>query len=190
MLVDKHKSTVFDGGRTHADHFLECTHTRAPKGATRLHPHCSAGAMGRVVPLGIDYTQTAADQLPVCNHAPNTHSKSNKTTDEREVQTFVHPGTGRNGWTHLLLQNFQEMSETVGLISYSKISRKWAKQLDSSPTPKFPGNGRHNWTHLLPQNFQEMGETVADHIRNPRDLINNYSPKKDDQIDQKITIYR
>ena len=33
MLVDKHKSAVFDGGRTDADHFLECTHTRAPKGA-------------------------------------------------------------------------------------------------------------------------------------------------------------
>jgi len=98
----------------------------------------SGREMGRVVPLGIDYTQTAADQLPVCNHAPNTHSKSNKTTDEREVQTFVH-------------QNFQELGETVGLISYSKISRKWAKQLDSSLTPKFPGNWRNSWTRLLLQ---------------------------------------
>ena len=34
MLVDKHESAVFDGGgRTHADAFFECTHTRAPKGA-------------------------------------------------------------------------------------------------------------------------------------------------------------
>ena len=117
---------------------------------------------------------TIHKQLPVNihNHAPNTSNKIVKRGATFVRQNFQElcerldssptpkfPGSGRNSWTHLLLQ-------------------------------KFPGNGRHNWTHLLPQNFQEMGETVADHIRNPRDLINNYSPKKDDQIDQKITIYR